>query len=109
MGKVVTQLERDLYAACATGESKRARELLAEGADVTYVESRYAYTAIHAAAEGGHTECIAVCLDAEPEIDARDEHGQTALMLAKEADDEEVVEAIQAALHKGHAGAKDEV
>lgn len=101
-----------LQMAAEKAQTATITALIKAGANVNAASDTGRNTPLHAAILSHHVNALGsvqALLAAGSNVEAVNSEGKTALMLAKEADDEEVVEAIQAALHKGHAGAKDEV
>ena len=72
-----------LYYAACYGQEKVARSLLTWGAEVDHV-SNYGETALHAAAEQGHTDVVQLLLENGAREDARDADEMTPLLLACE-------------------------
>ena len=102
MGKQINAVDRELYTACAKGQNAKVVALIAAGADVAHVDPTYGYTPLHAAAEAGHLDCLNTLIQArrscsDPGADARDEHGQTGLMIASYQGHVEVVQMLLAA------------
>ena len=94
------QIDLDLYAACSTGLQDAVKSLCDLGADILFSDPVYQYSPLHIAAEGGFTQCVRYLLEADSarrSIDLRDEHGQTALMLASYNGHSEVVKILLAA------------
>jgi hypothetical protein len=103
--KAPKEIDRELYDACNNGKHADVVALLAQGASLDFVEPRYQYTPLLAAAEAGHTSCVRAVLDAEGRskettvaiANTCDQFGQTSLMLASYNGHCEVVEALLAA------------
>ena len=89
-----------LAAAAGDGKTDLLVTLLKHGADVNYViqdtTPDRTWCPLHEAVEGGHRRIVEVLLDAGVDNDILDNKGRTAMMIAKEKGDVEIVELLEA-------------
>ena len=86
----------DLFDACLDGDLPKVKALIAEGADVKWVQPETRHTPLHAASEQGHLSVVNALIEARTVVDRVDGLGWTALMTAAG----EGHEAIVVALHQ---------
>ena len=81
------RMEQELVAASEDGDVQLVNELIADGADVNYVNAGDGSTALMVSAEVGHTQVVAVLLaanaDANLSGDIGSEVGWTPLMVRR--------------------------
>jgi hypothetical protein len=71
-----------LFIACSEGYTRIVMALLAAKADTGLTNSQTLFTPLHAAAHGGHADCVAALLQAGADLGAKNRRGKTALQLA---------------------------
>jgi ubiquinone/menaquinone biosynthesis C-methylase UbiE len=80
-----------LHDAAAAGDTQRAAVLTAAGTDALDLLSADGWTALHLAAHLGHSEIVALLLEARADPTLRNEAGKTPLDLAREGNHREVI------------------
>ncbi|GMH36847.1 hypothetical protein BSKO_04720 [Bryopsis sp. KO-2023] len=71
-----------LYDASGTGDSKKVKELLSKGADLSSTHEDSRYTPLHAATRFGHVEIVKILIEAGANIFARAAYGLSTLHIA---------------------------
>ena len=66
----------------AAGDTDRMRSLISEGLNINARDRQWGETPLHYAAESGHLDIMQVLLEAGADVNARTDHGGTALMSA---------------------------
>lgn len=69
----------DIWSASATGNIKAVKQHLAKGVDINAKDSTFGSTALSSAALFGHTEIVALLLEAGADVNARNRDGGTPL------------------------------
>ena len=98
-----------LYSVAEKGDVEAVKMLLGSGADVA-AKDEGGWTALHFAAEGGHTDAVALLLERMQGADVAatdDLFGQTALHLAAEGGHRDVVALLLGRMQGADVAAKD--
>ena len=86
-----------LSAACVEGQLATAKYLVGAGADINRTDRILHRTALMNAAEMGHPEVVQYLLEAGADPIPADDHGKTALMIAREKHDARAMSLLEAA------------
>ena len=71
-----------VYAACYSGQANVLKEFIASGVKIHYARSSDLRTPMHAAAGGGHLDCLRLLIAAKHPLNCKDEDGLTPILLA---------------------------
>jgi hypothetical protein len=71
-----------VYAACYSGQASVLKELIAFGVKIHYARGSDLRTPMHAAAGGGHLDCLRLLVAAKHPLNCVDEDGLTPILLA---------------------------
>jgi len=86
--------ERELVAACTTGQLDKAKTLLANGVSVTCRDPEFEATPLHWASFKGHKAVVALLLEKGADINALNKDGRTPFMMAAGFGQQDVVELL---------------